>query len=89
MVMATAARCWGAGVQSPDEAFWPRGRPQTQVLSGILNPTRGDGPGAQLIHGDLHYDNVMVVDDAVSGLLDFEFCAYDWRAMELAVALSK
>ncbi|KXZ47215.1 hypothetical protein GPECTOR_37g221 [Gonium pectorale] len=43
----------------------------------------------QLIHGDLHYDNVMVVGDQVSGLLDFEFCAYDWRAMELAVALSK
>eukprot|EP00128_Syssomonas_multiformis_P004732 Colp12_sorted_trinity150504_noHs@22136 len=43
----------------------------------------------QLIHGDLHYDNVMVVDDKVSGLLDFEFCAYDWRAMELAVSLSK
>lgn len=31
----------------------------------------------------------MVVDDTVSGFLDFEFCAYDWRAMELAVALSK
>ena len=47
----------------------------------------------QLIHGDLHYDNVMVVNgdtgDQVSGLLDFEFCAYDWRVMELAVALSK
>lgn len=42
-----------------------------------------------MIHGDLHYDNVMVVGDDVSGLLDFEFCAYDWRAMELAVALSK
>ncbi|KAJ9508668.1 hypothetical protein QJQ45_027963, partial [Haematococcus lacustris] len=42
-----------------------------------------------MIHGDLHYDNVMVVGDQVSGLLDFEFCLYDWRAMELAVALSK
>lgn len=30
-----------------------------------------------------------VVGDSVSGLLDFEFCANDWRAMELAVALSK
>ena len=39
----------------------------------------------QLIHGDLHYDNVLVEADKVSGLLDFEFCAYDWRAMELAV----
>jgi hypothetical protein len=23
-------------------------------------------------------DNVMVEEDTVSGLLDFEFCAYDW-----------
>lgn len=39
----------------------------------------------QLIHGDLHYDNVLVDDEKVSGLLDFEFAAFDWRAMELAV----
>ena len=32
---------------------------------------------------------VLVVGDRVSGLLDFEFCSYDWRAMELAVSLSK
>lgn len=71
----------------------------------------------QLVHGDLHYDNVMVrgrwgrgmhkgrctqtmcytrtharaqvINDRVSGLLDFEFATHDWRAMELAVALSK
>lgn len=43
----------------------------------------------QLIHGDLHYDNVLVDGGKVSGLLDFEFCALDWRAMELAVCLSK
>lgn len=42
-----------------------------------------------LIHGDLHYDNVLVDDGKVSGLLDFEFAAIDWRAMELAVCLSK
>ena len=36
---------------------------------------------AQLIHGDLHYDNVLCDPDTsrVSGLLDFEFCAFDWR----------
>ena len=45
----------------------------------------------QVIHGDLHYDNVLC-DEAtgdVSGLLDFEFCGYDWRAIEVAVCLSK
>lgn len=45
----------------------------------------------QLIHGDLHYDNVLVTNDpdALTGILDFEFCAMDWRAMELAICLSK
>ena len=42
-----------------------------------------------LIHGDLHYDNVLVKDGKVTGLLDFEFASYDWRAMELAICLSK
>jgi len=43
----------------------------------------------QLIHADLHYDNVLCVDGKVSGLLDFEFSAIDWRACEIAVGLSK
>jgi Ser/Thr protein kinase RdoA (MazF antagonist) len=45
------------------------------------------GLAKQVIHGDLHFLNVMVEGDKVSGLLDFEFCVYDWRVMELAVAL--
>lgn len=45
----------------------------------------------QIIHGDLHYDNVLCdpVTGEVTGLLDFEFCGEDWRAIELAVCLSK
>jgi homoserine kinase type II len=43
----------------------------------------------QLIHADLHYDNVLCTEDKVSGLLDFEFAVVDWRAMELAVSLTK
>lgn len=43
----------------------------------------------QLIHADLHYDNVLVLDGKVTGLLDFEYAARDWRAMELAICLSK
>ena len=42
-----------------------------------------------LIHGDLHYDNVLCKDGRVTGLLDFEFASNDWRAMELAICLSK
>jgi len=55
------------------------------TIDGLL---RLDLP-TQLIHGDLHYDNVLVLDGAVTGLLDFEYATYDWRAMELAVCLSK
>lgn len=45
----------------------------------------------QLIHGDLHYDNVLVnkEEEKVTGLLDFEFCSFDWRALEMAISLSK
>ena len=46
----------------------------------------------QLIHGDLHYDNVLVSSQEngkVTGLLDFEFAAFDWRALEIAISLSK
>lgn len=43
----------------------------------------------QLIHGDLHYDNVLVKDGRVTALLDFEFSSFDWRALEIAIGLSK
>lgn len=45
----------------------------------------------QLIHGDMHYDNILVdkAAEKVTGILDFEFVMYDWRAMELAICLSK
>jgi homoserine kinase type II len=43
----------------------------------------------QWIHADLHYDNVLVHEGKVSGIVDFEFCVKDWRAMELAICLSK
>lgn len=43
----------------------------------------------QLIHGDLHYDNVLILNDQVTAVLDYEFCALDWRAMELSIVLSK
>jgi len=43
----------------------------------------------QWIHADLHYDNCLVLDGRVTGILDFEFCVEDWRVCELAVCLSK
>ena len=74
-------------------------REAMNTLCGALEKLERDvlGPAAtgdlilpkQLIHGDLHFDNVLVDGEEVSGLLDFEFCAVDWRVMELAVCLSK
>jgi Ser/Thr protein kinase RdoA (MazF antagonist) len=45
----------------------------------------------QLIHADLHFDNVLTdpLTGKVTGLLDFEFACVDWRAMEPAVSLTK
>jgi homoserine kinase type II len=45
----------------------------------------------QIIHGDLVYNNVLYDPSSkkVTGLIDFEFTSLDWRAMELAICLSK
>ena len=59
-----------------------------RLIADIL---REDALPRQQIHADLHFDNVLV-DDAsgeVTGILDFEFSAFDWRVMELVVGLSK
>ncbi|KAL3823079.1 hypothetical protein ACHAXA_011131 [Cyclostephanos tholiformis] len=59
----------------------------TEVMEKVAT-YQGELPWS-FIHGDLHYDNILVDDDGVTGLLDFEFSSYDWRAMELAICLSK
>lgn len=59
-----------------------------QIVDQCESPTYQSLP-CQLIHGDLHYDNVLVQDEEVTALLDFEFASYDWRALELAICLSK
>ncbi|MBO7746003.1 phosphotransferase [Paenibacillus sp. MWE-103] len=43
----------------------------------------------QWIHGDIVFSNALAEGDAIVGLLDFEFCAVDVRAMELAVVLAE
>ena len=56
------------------------------LISEIL--ASGDLPEQQL-HADLHFDNVLCDGDVVTGVLDLEFSAFDWRAMEAGVGLSK
>ena len=43
----------------------------------------------QLTHGDLHCGNVLMVGDAVTGVLDFEKCTVDFRAMDLTKTLAR
>lgn len=62
---------------------------EIRTMEGKVEEFKAMGLPMQIIHADIHYDNVLVIGDRVSGILDFEFCGYDFRAMELAVALSK
>ncbi|SFF10453.1 homoserine kinase type II [Paenibacillus catalpae] len=41
----------------------------------------------QWIHGDLNFSNTVANGDDIIGVLDFEFCTVDVRAMELVVVL--
>nr|WP_050794266.1 homoserine kinase [Paenibacillus curdlanolyticus] len=41
----------------------------------------------QWIHGDLNASNAVAIGRRVTGILDFEFCTIDLRAMEPAVAM--
>lgn len=41
----------------------------------------------QWIHGDLNFSNTVANGDSIIGVLDFEFCTMDVRAMEAVVAL--
>lgn len=71
-------------------------------LNDYLALSESDLP-KQLIHGDLHHENILCLkgdkNDSladndyssayVTGILDFEFIAWDLRVMELAICLSK
>lgn len=41
----------------------------------------GGGLPEQIINADLHFDNVLCEGDNVTGVVDFEFAALDWRAL--------
>jgi homoserine kinase type II len=62
---------------------------EVQQIESLIVTLLAKNLPQQLIHGDLHHDNVLVLNGKVSGVLDFEFCALDWRAMDLAITLSK
>ena len=64
---------------------------QNDLLTSELQAVSGYGSynlpkGA--IHGDLFYDNVLFVGDAVSGIIDFGFAATDYFAYDIAIAVN-
>eukprot|EP00798_Chlamydomonas_sp_ICE-L_P015612 gene15612-21717_t len=62
---------------------------QLELMEREVEGFKLQGLPWQIMHGDLHYDNILVDDEGVTGLLDFEFLATDWRVMELAICLCK
>ncbi|WP_336786500.1 phosphotransferase [Paenibacillus sp. MMO-177] len=57
---------------------------QLKKLSGSLQAVK-ELPH-QWIHGDLNFSNTVADGESIIGVLDFEFCTIDVRAMELVVA---
>ncbi|ACT01323.1 phosphotransferase [Paenibacillus sp. JDR-2] len=57
---------------------------QVKDLSGALQAVK-ELPH-QWIHGDLNFSNTVAEGEFIIGVLDFEFCTVDVRAMELVVA---
>eukprot|EP00386_Alphamonas_edax_P003967 GDKI01012206.1.p1 GENE.GDKI01012206.1~~GDKI01012206.1.p1 ORF type:complete len:347 (+),score=61.11 GDKI01012206.1:106-1146(+) len=62
---------------------------EIHTLEGEVEKLKERQLPMQLIHADLHFDNVLINDGKASGVLDFEFVANDFRALELAISMSK
>ena len=60
-----------------------------QLLAGLLErvPALYDALPWQVTHGDCAPSNVLMDEDGVTGLLDFEFVAGDLRAIDFAIGL--
>lgn len=60
-----------------------------QVLASTLRQTETlyDRLPQQIIHGDFTHGNVLLGEDRVTGVLDFELSAWDLRVMDYAIGL--
>lgn len=59
-----------------------------RLAMAMLTPEMNRLP-IQWIHGDLVFNNALASGDEVIGILDFEYCTQDLRAMELGVVLAE
>lgn len=58
---------------------------ETQALAPAIYQTLPQ----QIIHRDYDQSNVLMIENSVTGILDFEFCGHDLRILDLAYALSQ
>lgn len=54
------------------------------TLKGRLHDLTDASVDVGLCHGDLHTFNVMLQDDGVLAIFDFDWCGYSWRGYDLA-----
>ena len=79
---ALLQQCGGAGLGEIDSAL-------PELVDAKLGQIERDWPDhlpASIIHSDLFPDNVLMLGDRVSGLIDFYFACNDMSAYDLAVA---
>ncbi len=67
---------------------------QEQILA-FMEETQASAPSLyqtlprQIIHRDYDQSNILMEENSVTGILDFEFCGPDLRVLDLAYALSQ
>ena len=80
---------WGKYWQSPSLKIVEKRLilDKTKILREVLLAYGKNDATYSLIHGDLHFGNVLVCDNETA-IIDFDDAGYGWHQYELAVALS-
>jgi Ser/Thr protein kinase RdoA (MazF antagonist) len=70
-------------VSTADAAAFERG---LEIVRGATRQLREEGAGFGLVHGDLHYENVLF-HGSETRVIDFDDCGWGFHLYDLAVAL--
>ena len=74
-------------VASPDHVV--ELRQAARILQPMLDRLPTSAPAYGLVHGDIIPSNAQVRQDGTVSVLDFDFCGYGWRALDIATYLSE